>query len=247
MEVGRIALGLGFLGMAAFGFASFTAVPEALVIRNAALHPMGDALIFVAQIDNPGRADRLTGIGSEAAARALITKPDLVVPAGSAPTLAMDGAHGVLMGVHGSTDEGRLIPVTLWFERLGDVSTRARIVGTGMDHSAKFNVPEGEPSPALSLQVAPDGEAWRVALEVDGFTFSEEAVDGPHQPGVGHAHLYLNGLKLQRLYGTEAVIGALPEGAHEVRVTLNTNDHRSYAVDGKVVSAAVVIAVGGEG
>lgn len=173
MEVARIAVGLGFFGIAIYGFFGFTAVPDAITIRNAALHPMGDALIFVGEIDNPGTPDRLTGIGSDAAARALITKQNLVVPEDSKATLAMDSAHGVLMGIHGASDEGRLIPVTLWFERAGGVSTRARISGTGMDHSARFDVPEGEPEPVLGLKVLQDGDAWRVALDVDGFRFSE--------------------------------------------------------------------------
>ncbi len=246
MEVARIAIGLGFLGIAAYGFFAFTGPePSSITVTEARLHPMGDALILAARIDNPGAPDRLTGIGSEAAARALLTREDLVVPGDSAPVLAMDGAHGVLMGLQGETAEGRLIPVTLWFEEAGRITTRARIVADGMDHSRGFDVPEGEPMPQLTVavsEVASDG-AWSVTLETSDFTFSEDAVDGPHQPGVGHAHLYLNGLKLARLYSASGGIGALPSGQHTVEVVLNTNDHQAYVVDGQRVSATATIVV----
>jgi len=243
MEGTRIAIGLGFFGIALYGFLSFTAVPEAVTIQDATLHPMGNALIFTGRIDNPGASDRLTGIGSDAAARALLTHRDLVVPAGSAPTLAMDGAHGVLMGLRGTVQDGQLIPVTLWFENAGRVASRARVSATAMDHSQRYDVPPDEPTPSLSIALSPDEDAWHVTLDTSDFTFSRDAVDGDHAPGIGHAHIYLNGLKLQRLYGKEAQIGALPAGQYELRVTLNTNDHRTYAVAGVPVSAAIALSV----
>ena len=50
-------------------------------------------------------------------------------------------------------------------------------------------------------------------------------------------------MKLGRMLEPEAHIGALPKGQHEVRVTLNTNDHRAYVVDDVPVSAAAQIVV----
>ena len=89
---------------------------------------------------------------------------------------------------------------------------------------------DGEPAPRLALSVAPDGDGWRVSIEAEDFTFSEEFVDLYHVPGMGHGHLYVGGMKMGRLYAPEAYIGALPKGQHEIRVTLNTNDHRAYVV-----------------
>ena len=75
-------------------------------------------------------------------------------------------------------------------------------------------------------------------VETTDFTFNEDMADGPHVPGVGHAHLYLDGVKLQRLYHRDATIGALPPGSYLVRVTLNTNDHRVYMHKGAPISAS---------
>ena len=66
-------------------------------------------------------------------------------------------------------------------------------------------------------------------------------MDGDHVAGTGHGHIYLNGLKLGRLYSSSAEIGPLPSGVHVVRVTLNTNNHKAYVVDGKPVTATVTL------
>jgi len=50
-------------------------------------------------------------------------------------------------------------------------------------------------------------------------------------------------MKIGRLYTPEAYIGALPKGQHEIRVTLNTNDHRAYVVDEVPVTASMTIEV----
>jgi hypothetical protein len=64
-----------------------------------------------------------------------------------------------------------------------------------------------------------------------------------HVPGMGHGHIYVGGMKLDRLFKSEYLIGQLPPGRHEVRVTLNTNDHRAYVVDDVPVSASTFIMV----
>ena len=49
-----------------------------------------------------------------------------------------------------------------------------------------------------------------------------------HEEGAGHAHLYVDGRQVGRLYGRLHDIASLPPGPHEINVTLNTNDHRPY-------------------
>ncbi len=99
-------------------------------------------------------------------------------------------------------------------------------------------VGEGEPAPRISLSAEPsEGGGWRIRVEAEDFAFRKDLVDGPHVPGTGHGHLYVGGVKVGRLYAPEAEIGPLPPGRHVVRVTLNTNDHRAYVVDGAPVTA----------
>ena len=100
-----------------------------------------------------------------------------------------------------------------------------------------------DPAPEIDLASSRTDTGWRITATTRNFDFREDLADQPHEPGTGHGHLYIEGLKLQRLYGPDAVIGDLPPGRYEVRVSLNTNDHRPYMADGVPVSASVILEV----
>ena len=101
-------------------------------------------------------------------------------------------------------------------------------------------------APAVSLAVHKDAQSgYNAQLTTTNFTFSPENASQDHVAGEGHAHLYINGEKVGRLYSDWHHIGALPEGTHTVRVTLNTNDHRGYAHDGVAIEDTAEIHVGG--
>lgn len=122
----------------------------------------------------------------------------------------------------------------------------AKSAMSGMDHSGHVMVPGDAPAPELQLTVAPDESGWSVTLEPENFEFflpQDPDAMVPHVLGQGHAHLYLNGVKLQRLYGETATIGDLPAGVYTVRVSLNSNDHRAYMAKGKLVEATAELVV----
>ncbi len=173
----------------------------------------------------------------------------VVLPAGSAPSLSLDGVFLRLSGLEGAAQDGRLVPITLTFARAGEIAAQVRLStqsgGDGMGHAmpghgAAMDLPASA-APRIGLRLHPNGDAWALALELANLNLSAEAADTPHQPGIGHGHLYLNGLKLRRLYTNTARLGALPPGEHLVRVSLNTNDHRPYAADGVPVEAVALI------
>ncbi len=215
-----------------------------LTVTNAVLVPMGGSFALTLTIDNPGGPDRLMQVSTEEGHLHLMgamSSAGLAIPAGSAPSLAMDGAHGMLSGL-GDGSDGRLVPVTLTFEVAGDVTTRARIDSAGgMSHDESYVVPEGETAPTVALEAEPGEGGWLIRIATTDFTFDPEAVDQAHVPGTGHGHVYLNGLKLGRVYGGEFRIGALPAGTHQLRVALNTNDHRAYATEAGPIDATVTL------
>ena len=249
MEVSRALLAGFFFALAAGAFLLFGNPPAGPTLSNAALSPTGNAHALTVTITNEAGPDRLISVASEEATGAMAMGAEstdgLTIPAGSSPGLSMDGAHVMLTGLPADMEEGRLVPVTLTFEKAGTLTTRARLGGgmSGMAHDVAFDVPEGEPRPTVSLSVRPDGDGWIAEALVSHFQFSKDQVDGEHAPGLGHGHLYLNGLKLQRIYEPNTRIGALLPGDYTVRVTLNTNDHRPYAVDGEVVTAVASFTV----
>lgn len=218
---------------------------------EARVHDIGGAKAVSVSltISNPDGPDRL--LQAEAPDTKLATlqnapAPDgLPIPANSTPVLALDGAYIMLMGVQGELTEGRLFPLTLIFENSGRVRTKARLIEAG--DAMTPNKPHGhggvvqDPPPRIELLVTPEGDGWRVRVNTANFTFTPEKMDSPHSPREGHAHLYLGGLKIMRMRGPEAVIGRLPPGPHQLRVTLNTNDHRSYmGPDGPVFAEATI-------
>lgn len=208
-----------------------------LLVTDAVVKPFGNGssgAFF--QIENTGAPDRLISVNSPLARTALYTPESengLPVPTGTG-SLAPDAAH---IRLDQDFADGTLIPLTLTFAKAGDLSLTARLSDPQAQGKAEevglFGlgdigiVGEGEPAPAISLTVAPvpDGEDWIVEIVAEDFMFSKDMVGLSHVPGMGHGHLYVGGLKLGRLYGSAARIGALPKGRHEVRVTLNTNDH----------------------
>ena len=82
-----------------------------------------------------------------------------------------------------------------------------------------------------------------VQIATEGFTFTPDLVDQPHTPGVGHAHIYVDGEKLDRVFDSHYHIDPLPPGEHEIRVSLNTNDHSELMFDGAKAESTVKVTV----
>ena len=97
---------------------------------------------------------------------------------------------------------------------------------------------EGTP-PTLALALSPDAEgAQDLHIMTEGFLFAPEQVNGPNTPGTGHAHVYVNGEKVMRAYGAWVHLDNVPEKA-TIRVTLNSNDHSGWGLDGMPIAAEV--------
>lgn len=223
--------------------------PVTLLDAYAVADPdVAGALRVYVTMENGDQPNRLIAATSPMAQARLVglVSGDVVLPAGSRPSLSGDGVYLELTELDGSLEAGRLIPITLTFEPSGPVSTRARLSSTDDLHSitmaeAMINPPEGPPE--LSITATPSGEDWQVSLTTDGFTFVPEMADPVHVPGEGHGHIYLNGLKLGRVYDHSVTFGALPAGQHLVEVSLNSNDHFAYEDANGPVRAAAMITV----
>lgn len=114
------------------------------------------------------------------------------------------------------------------------------------DHGggAHVMIEADSPAPTLTLTIHPDGPQSRnLHIGVTGFTFAPEAVNGPHIPGEGHAHIYVNNVKFARAYAPWVLLDALPKGIHTVRVTLNANDHSVLATGGTPIEATTEVTI----
>ena len=191
------------------------------------------------------------------------------IPAGSSPIFSSDGIYLKLLGIRGDLKTGDLVPVTLSFQQAGNVNFKAIVTGKistdmnhgkhkmdhsmpKMDHSMPkmdHSTPDMDsicgkyPTPKVSISAKrkPDHSGWRIDVTTDNFEFIKEQPDMAHIPGTGHAHVYLNGLKLQRLYGKTVHVGNLLPGRYSLIVALNTNTHRVYLNNGKPVISEVIL------
>lgn len=102
----------------------------------------------------------------------------------------------------------------------------------------------GDPAPTLAIKIHPDGPQSRnLEIITTHFTFDPTAVNGENEPGHGHAHIYINDVKQPRSYAPWVHLAALPKGTHEIRVTLNANDHSHLATGGTPIEATATVTI----
>jgi len=123
------------------------------------------------------------------------------------------------------------------------LSATSLVTATESGHSHEHKHDQVELSslpekPGVSLNVTRDAVGgWNIFLETKNFRFAPENVNGQPVPGEGHAHLYVDGKKVARLYGSWFHLGNLSSGRHTIQVTLNANNHASFVLHGEPITA----------
>lgn len=128
---------------------------------------------------------------------------------------------------------------------LADESHGEHDHGQGMNHNHEpMEIPEGQPIPSVDLVVHPDQmKGWNLEVKVSNFRFAPEHASSNDRPGEGHAHLYVNGEKITRIYGNWYYLGILEPGRNQLRVNLNSNDHKQLVHQGQPIEDVEVIEV----
>ncbi len=225
--------------------------PAPFLVEDAVAVPMhGTGFAVHLKLTNSGGPDAIVAVASpEAEAATLVGKDGsealpLPLPGPASALFASDGVHLALTGLSGIAEEGALVPVQLRFASGGEIAFKARIDGTPEMVHGMAGLEAEAPLPALDLTVTPEeGGGYLVHARIANLRLARDLADGPHEAGTGHGHVYLNGLKLGRLYEPEFRVAPLPPGRHEISVALNTNDHRVYLVGGVPLAATVVVEV----
>ena len=105
---------------------------------------------------------------------------------------------------------------------------------------------DGKKVPKISLIVKKDMMAgYNVQIRTSNFKWAPNHASLTHIAGEGHAHIYVDGIKIGRVYGQWYHLNIAPlglkAGKHIVLVNLNGNDHKPYAVKGKALEAISTI------
>ena len=109
-------------------------------------------------------------------------------------------------------------------------------------HMGDSHESQADLKPAVSLEVTKDEiGGFNVHIISENFVWAPERASMEHVDGEGHAHIYLDGEKLGRVYApwyhlNTSKLGLKP-GTYELMVDLNGNDHGVYTVDGENVQA----------
>ena len=113
------------------------------------------------------------------------------------------------------------------------------------DHThAGFEIPDGEAVPAVELTADEDPvSGWNLHLVTTNFAFAPQRAGREVVLGEGHSHLYVDGTKRDRIYGPWYHLADLEPGNHTIEVTLNSNDHSVYQVEGESISDSLTLAV----
>jgi len=111
-------------------------------------------------------------------------------------------------------------------------------------HHKTIALDAGPDAPTLAMDLVKDSAAgWNLHIQVTRFRFAPESVNKAHKAGEGHAHVYINGKKIARVYGPWLHLGSLRKGKATVSVTLNANDHSALTVGGKPLKVSKEIVV----
>jgi hypothetical protein len=120
--------------------------------------------------------------------------------------------------------------------------------GDGHTHGTPLEVPAGVPVPDVDIDVTADPRSgWNLRVRTENFTFAPWNASREVVWGEGHAHLYIDEVKIGRLYGEWYHIAKLDVGTHDVRVTLNANNHSDLAKDGQVIADTATVVSSGPG
>ncbi len=114
-------------------------------------------------------------------------------------------------------------------------------------HDEAIDIAPGPHAPTLALEVMPAGSGrgggWVVRVKTTNFAFARDKVDQPHVAGEGHAHIYVNGKKIGRVYTAHHHLAELPSGETKVTITLNANSHQPLSVGGEALTRTVTVQV----
>ena len=127
----------------------------------------------------------------------------------------------------------------------GALMTMAEMGSEHGEHKhGKMEVPQGEAVPTVDVVVLKDAKkGWNLEAKVTNFKFAPEKVNTAAETGEGHAHLFINGKKITRLYSSWYYIKNLEPGENTVKVTLNANNHADWTSGGKVIEDTEVVKV----
>lgn len=113
----------------------------------------------------------------------------------------------------------------------------------GVEEDRLLEISRGQ-VPTVDIGVSKDVvKGWNLETKVKNFRFAPENVNTKNNPGEGHAHIYLNGKKMARLYSSWFHLENLPPGRNKLTVGLKSNTHETLVHNSQKIEDTEVIEV----
>lgn len=113
-------------------------------------------------------------------------------------------------------------------------------------HQAQVAVPDGLPVPKLAMILTRDSEdGFNLHVELANFQMESPAARAePLKNSVrGHAHLYLNGVKLTRLYAKDLHLRArlFRSSMNSLQISISDHNHAVWAAGNDPIQATILM------
>lgn len=117
--------------------------------------------------------------------------------------------------------------------------------GSSHGHHEMVEVPAGAAAPTVDFTVHEDPKSgYNIEITTTNFRFAPQNASTAHVFGEGHAHIYVDGKKINRVYGNWYYLADIGgEGEHEIRVELSANNHSTYAQNGEMIDVTKTVTV----
>jgi hypothetical protein len=110
-------------------------------------------------------------------------------------------------------------------------------------HHPGHKIEAEAPYPIINLKLIKDSmDGYNLFIELNNFTLAPEQVGKNNKSNTGHLHLYVNDIKIARVYSRWIHIPERYFNLKEnlIRVTLNANMHGGFTIDGKLIEAILI-------
>ncbi len=101
-----------------------------------------------------------------------------------------------------------------------------------------IEIPYFQQAPSITGSVTQDPSGtWLLDIQTENFNFTPKKIGtNDIRYDEGHAHLYINGEKKNRLYGNFYNLDVLKPGTYHIKVTLNGNNHGVFTYNGEEIA-----------
>lgn len=109
-----------------------------------------------------------------------------------------------------------------------------------------IELPKDAPLPTIDIRGHIDQSSGvNIEIITENFRFTPENVNTRHIDWEWHAHIYIDDVKIGRVYSNWVHLpqNLFMPGSHIVRVNLNSNEHSPFHVDGEEISNTVEVII----